>query len=385
MRKLHECAGHAVQNRFRQRWHNRPIGSDRETDMRKRRGLNLGWILLAGVMPAAWAQVQTQAFVPETGFYWNSGQPGRGYAIEIQDRLVFMTLYTYTAEAAPSLREPLWFSAIGTLVASGSGSGVTYEFTDQLYFSEDGQCLGCPFPGEPLTTATGRPIRLTFDSVRSGELEIDGEIIPIERFWYANSILDAYLALEGQWLIVTDCTAPVQNNCYPSHPTIQPFEADLLQIDAITGAGNDRTAEGFRLGTPIEVAAAYQGEDDVFIIVVSEIDEEYLAYYFFGPDFGTDQFRGFAERYTPGANLTGEGFPMQGRRISDRTFAETLSPTVKRAGASDNGAHRAFEPSSRASRIEPAIDRGERGALKAAQLERLNRTLRRLERALARH
>ncbi len=352
--------------------------------MRKRRELILGWLLLAGLIPAAaWAQVQTQAFVPETGFYWNSGQPGRGYAIEIQDRLVFMTIYTYTTEAAPSLREPLWFSAIGTLVTGGGGSGVTYQFTDQLYFSEDGQCLGCPFPGEPLTTPTGQPIRLTFDSVRSGVLEIDGEIIPIERFWYADSILDAYLALEGQWVVVTDCTAPVQNNCYPSHPTIQPFEADLLHIDAVTGAGNDRTAEGFRLGTPIEVAAAYQSEDDVYIIVVSEIDEEYLAYYFFGPDFGTDQFRGFAERYIPGGNLSGFGFPVQGRRISDRTFAETFSPAAKRAQPAPTGAPRLFESATRGTNARSATEPGTRGALKAATLERLNLTLRRLEQALA--
>ena len=349
--------------------------------MEKRRGAAIGLTLMCLGLFGSGAQAQliTQAFVPETGFYWNSGQPGRGYAIEIQDRLVFMTIYTYTEEGNPVLREPLWFSALGTLASSGSGTQVQYQFSDELFFSEDGQCLGCAFPGEPLTTATGRPIRLTFFSVHSGELEIDGEIIPIERFWYSNSIADVYLALEGQWLIVTDCTPAVANNCYPSDPTIQPFEGDLLHIDTVSGSGDERTAEGFRLGTAIEVAAAYLEEDDLFIIVVSELGNEFLAYYFFGSDFGTDQFRGLAERFTPGSNLSGEGFPMQGRRISDLTFAETSSPSAKRQPARE-----VITPRLPAARPHKVAAPAQLGAIKVSQLATLNRMVRRLEETLKR-
>ncbi len=268
----------------------------------------------------------TQSFVPETGFYWNSSQPGRGYAIEIQDRTIFLTIYTYTEDGNVNIREPLWFSAVGNVVSSGSGTSVRYRFDDELFFSEDGQCLGCNFV-DPVTTATGRDITLVFDTVSTATLTIDGEVIPIQRFWYTSSIQDAYFALFGQWIVVTDCTANASPNCYPSDNSLQPFEADLLQIDTEGSEGGDRIAEGIRMGTNIDVAGAYNSQDQFYVIVVAETTQEFLAYYFFNEDFGTDQIRATAERFAPGNSLDGSGYPAYMRRISDRTYVETGTPT----------------------------------------------------------
>lgn len=341
--------------------------------MRKNMYLSLALLVLGMTSfgPAA-AQVLTQTFVPESGFYWNRDQPGRGYAIEVQDRLVFMTVYTYTEEANPALREPLWFSVTGTLAASGEGNGgVTYQFTDELAFSEDGQCLGCSFV-EPLTTATGRPVTLTFTGLITGELLIDNEVIPIERFWYSASIQDAYLAMLGQWTIVTDCTAPVNNNCYPSSPDVQPFEGDLLTLDRVLGSGGNQTADGFRAGTALEVAGAFDETQNVFVIVVAETGNESVAYVIFGEDFGTDRFSGIAERFTPGSNLTGDGFPMYGFRISDLSFAQTLSPGSKAAA----GQQAVTQPRTAA----PVRGKAKPGLEVADQrLQAINRTVRRLE------
>ncbi len=288
------------------------------------------FLILLGLgmwMTAATAQVITQAYEPESGFYWNPNQPGRGYAIEVQDRQVFLTLYVYTEEANPALREPLWFSAIGNLTASTAGT-LTYQFNDELVFSEDGQCLNCEFR-EPISTFTGRPLSLTFNGLTTGQLVIDGEVIPIQRFWYSPSIDDPFLAMQGQWAIVTDCTAPINNNCFPSDLTVQPFEADLLTLDVVLGSGTDSSTEGVRAGTNIEVAGDYDPELNLFIIVVAETGTEFLAYVIFGEDFGTTNFSGIAERFTPGGEIFGDGFPMFGRKISDRTFTETLSPVAK--------------------------------------------------------
>lgn len=341
--------------------------------MRKNLLLTLA-LLLAGftVFGPAAAQVLTQTFVPESGFYWNRDQPGRGYAIEVQDRLVFMTVYTYTEEANPALREPLWFSVTGTLAATGQGSGnVIYRFTDELAFSEDGQCLGCSFT-DPVTTATGRPVTLTFDGLTTGELLIDNEVIPIERFWYSASIQDAYLAMQGQWIIVTDCTAPVNNNCYPSSPDVQPFEGDLLTLDRVIGSGGNQTADGFRAGTALEVAGAFDETQNVFVIVVAETGNESVAYVIFGEDFGTDRFSGIAERFTPGSNLTGDGFPMYGYRISDLSFAQTLSPGSKAATG-----HQAVTRSRAAAPVRGKAETGSQIAVQ--RIQAVNRMVRKLE------
>jgi hypothetical protein len=35
------------------------------------------------------------AFFPEPGFYWNTGESGTGYAIELQDNFLFLATYSY--------------------------------------------------------------------------------------------------------------------------------------------------------------------------------------------------------------------------------------------------------------------------------------------------
>ncbi len=342
----------------------------------------LGLALLLSAFGAA-AQVFTQAFVPESGFYWNPEQPGRGYAIEVQDRQVFLTIYTYTDEANAALREPLWFSALGTLTPTVTGP-VSYRFDDELVFSEDGQCLGCAFR-DPVSTFTGRPISLTFETLTTGQLLIDGELIPIQRFWYSPSIDDPYLAMQGQWIFVTDCTAPINNNCFPSDVNVQPFEADLLTLDLVIGTGVATTTEGLRSGTNLEVSGSYDAVENIFFVVVAETVNEFLAYVVFGEDFGTDQMNGIAERYTPGDNLTGDGFPAFGRRISDLTFSETLNPSAKatpepaarpRLSRSERNAAQLARQAEKDGRVSAPRTRAERLAAAAPTLRALENKLR---------
>ena len=316
-------------------------------------------ILLAtlAAAPALWADVPTQGFLPESGFYWNPEQPGRGYAIEIQDRTLFMTIYVYTDEATPAQREPLWYSASATL-ARNTGGSLTYRFQSNLAFSEDGQCLGCDFVA-PLTTITGLPIEITFDSPIHGVMTIDGEDIELFRFWYSQSITDPILAMFGQWMVVTDYT-DVDN-------TILPFDGDLLEIGFLSTSDGETVASGVRGGTDRNVVGAYDLETDFFVIVVGESNQAFLAYYFTGDQFGTDRFNGLAERFVPGGNLTGLGFPAYGQRISDRTFAEGRFGT-KRAAAPVDGPAVERPMSRKSGEPVPGID-----------VERLNRMVRGLE------
>lgn len=320
-------------------------------------------VLLAIVAANATAEVDTQAFVPESGFYWNQNQSGRGYAIEIQDRTLFMTAYTYTEEGNPTNRDPLWFSALGTAFRDTSSGAVTYRFGSNLLVSREGQCLGCPFVA-PITSDTGRPIQITFTSAATATMVIDGETIELVRFWYTDSINDPIFALFGQWMIVTDFT--------DVDASILPFDGDLLEI-AFEGVQNgERTAEGFRGGTAIAVAAAFDAGSQNYVIVVGERQDEFLAYYFPVINFGTDRFIGLAERFTPGSSLTGLGFPAQGYRISDRTHAEQVLGAKRVKAASPGREPAPARPRSRTGKhLAPSID-----------LESLNRTVRKLEKQL---
>ena len=46
------------------------------------------------------------AFFPEPGFYWNSGESGSGYAIELQDNFLFLSAYTYLPNSVKRFAKP---------------------------------------------------------------------------------------------------------------------------------------------------------------------------------------------------------------------------------------------------------------------------------------
>ncbi len=301
-------------------------------------------LALLALSATAHADVPVQTFVPESGFYWNPQQPGRGYAIEIQDRTLFITAYVYTEEANAVNRVPLWFSAVGLVQEGRLGSGVVYRFGDELLYSTQGQCLDCPFT-DPVTEGTGRAIDITFDTPTRAVMTIDGERIDLQRFWFSGSISDPIFALLGQWMIVTDFTSVDAG--------VLPFDGDLLELGFEGFSGGESVAEGFRGGTAITVAGAYNANDDFYVLIVAERQNEFLAYYFPGIQFGTNQFFGLAERYTPGTNLTGFGFPMQGYRISDRTHTEQVI-RAKRS-TREAGPARPQRPRAPETKGEPAI------------------------------
>lgn len=251
----------------------------------------------------AQAQVVVQDFVPESGFYWNQSQSGRGYSIEVQDRYLFMVAYLYD-EAG----NPLWLIGQGPL----SQIAGRYEVSGTLQRADDGQCLGCPV-GEPVYSDTSIAFALSFDSPTSANLTLGSETIAVQRFWYSPSIAQAELALMGQWTIVMDRSA--------TDASAQPFEGDMLDIYDLVETSGETFSEGYRSATAIPVSAAYDAQEDFYLIVVGESSEEFLAYYFSGSSFGTRSFAGQAERYVPGTALTGAGAPAYGQRISDRSFA----------------------------------------------------------------
>ncbi len=61
---------------------------------------------------------------PETGWYWNASQSGRGYAVEVQGGAVFFAMFHYNTDGTPT-----WNLFSGPVSASGSFSGDFFAFT----------------------------------------------------------------------------------------------------------------------------------------------------------------------------------------------------------------------------------------------------------------
>lgn len=113
---------------------------------------------------------------PETGWYWNPAQNGRGYAIEVQNGVMFLTMFHYAADGRPT-----WNTFSGSVGANGAFSG---DFNS----AAGGQTLSSAYRPPSSTTVTpgfsGR-----FSSACAGSLTFPGNATPssVNRFGFATS------------------------------------------------------------------------------------------------------------------------------------------------------------------------------------------------------
>ncbi len=67
----------------------------------------------------------TPAFQPETGWWWNAAESGRGFTIEIQGNTLFMAGYMYDASG-----NPVWYSTSGTMSTATLYLGTWQQFAN---------------------------------------------------------------------------------------------------------------------------------------------------------------------------------------------------------------------------------------------------------------
>jgi len=112
----------------------------------------------------------TPAFQPETGWWWNAAESGRGFTIEIQGNTLFMAGYMYDASG-----NPIWYGTSGTM-----SSSMLYQGTWQQY--ANGQTLtGTYHP--PSNPGNVGAVTLQFTNATEATLTLpDGRQIPLTRY-----------------------------------------------------------------------------------------------------------------------------------------------------------------------------------------------------------
>jgi hypothetical protein len=115
-------------------------------------------------------QVQCDPEAPETGWWWNTAEGGRGYSIEVAGNHIFYASYLYDVSGRAT-----W------LVASGNTSLDGSLFTGNLEAYAQGQTLGGAYraPGAPTNPG---PLTLAFNDARHGTMTWPGGTLAIERF-----------------------------------------------------------------------------------------------------------------------------------------------------------------------------------------------------------
>jgi hypothetical protein len=116
---------------------------------------------------------------PQTGWWWNPAEGGRGYSLEVLGNNLFFASYLYDASGRAT-----WYAATGPTSLDGS------LFVGRLIAFSGGQTLTGAFK-PPAPATDGGAITLAFTDAAHGTMVWPGGAVPIERF---NIVTDGLLA-----------------------------------------------------------------------------------------------------------------------------------------------------------------------------------------------
>lgn len=131
----------------------------------------LGALCTAGALFMQAGPVQA---LPESGWWWNPSESGRGFSIDIQGNSLFMAGYLYDSDGRST-----WLSSGGALQSS-----TTYQGSLQGY--RNGQTLSGTYQAATPTSPSPGNISLQFSDDTHGTLTWPGGSIPIERFMFGS-------------------------------------------------------------------------------------------------------------------------------------------------------------------------------------------------------
>ena len=124
--------------------------------------------------------------IPESGWWWNAAESGRGYSLEIQGNRLFMAAYMYTADG-----RAVWYVSAGTMNQDGSFQGDVVEYAG-------GQTLSGAFkPAQVKGAVTS--MQLSCSTPASCTLNWAGRSVAITRFAYDNAAKSASAPQSGWW------------------------------------------------------------------------------------------------------------------------------------------------------------------------------------------
>ena len=318
------------------------------------------WILLIA-LAATMAFAPARAFTPETGLWWNPNESGSGVQTEVQDNILYVTVYAFGADGFP-----MWYIASGPLDATAT------VFDGDLYEFFGGACVGCPFQPIESQEIAGS-IRLEFDELDPNSAvmtwSLDGgsqRTVFVERFQVALDTPDYSAPIEvekmlGEWNLTLDFLD------FFDDPTLQ-YLGDVLVFDQVS-ENDQRFFFGCRPDNSIdalcsefalenhEAVGFYDAETNSHQLVVIDYfdttaNSDVCAVY--DVIVGTDKFDGgqdgdllpndggVAVYYCPqpaGSTVPYDGnyefFPLEGHRTASRTFVEDgVGPTRATAKAS---------------------------------------------------
>lgn len=133
------------------------------------------------------------AVLPDGGWYWNPNEGGRGFNIEIQNNVLFMSAFVYDAAG-----KPIWLVSGGTMATATTYLGEVYQ-------TSGGQCMGCPYqPAAKTLYGTGS---VSFTGPTTATITINGNAMSVQRQAFGLDFSSTATSLLGEWAFVEGQTA----------------------------------------------------------------------------------------------------------------------------------------------------------------------------------
>jgi hypothetical protein len=107
---------------------------------------------------------------PQTGWWWNPKEDGRGFSLEVRGNNIFFASFLYDVSGRST-----WYVSTGPVSLDGS------LYVGDLLSARGGQSLGGAYPGFPTLASVGT-VTLAFNTPSQGTMVWPGGIVPIERF-----------------------------------------------------------------------------------------------------------------------------------------------------------------------------------------------------------
>jgi hypothetical protein len=132
------------------------------------------------------------AVLPDSGWYYNSNEPGRGFNIEIQGDTLFMAGFLYDAKG-----NPIWVVSSGPMVGATVYSGAAYQ-------TANGQPLGGAYhaptmvPLTPYGNAT-----VVFTTSMTATITVNGYTFTVAREQFGFDFSDPAQPLLGEFAFVS--------------------------------------------------------------------------------------------------------------------------------------------------------------------------------------
>jgi hypothetical protein len=211
----------------------------------------------AAILWALWAAVTCAA--PQTGWWWNANESGRGFFVESHDGVTFIGAYLYDTDG-----HALWFVA-------GGPNDDAYNYSGDLYNKSGGQTLFGSYVAPGNAVVVGQ-ISVHFSDDTHGTVTWPGGIVNIERqifgagdaafqpdngwWWNPDESGSGYsLEVQGDKLFVVGFMyeasgRPVWYYSAGSMNSLTSYHGDVLQF-----AGGQTLAGAYQPpGTPVKVA-----------------------------------------------------------------------------------------------------------------------------------